>query len=92
MFLARALNALTHNCPAYAGRVNLHSSAELYGLNASIRAGRRDQFLYHLNRGDPHDAEDAPLWPRFACWSTDDRVCVHVPTLLLYLGTPTGGK
>jgi hypothetical protein len=99
MYLARALDALTHNCPCNAARIDLHNPEELYNLNLSIRNGRRDKFLYrdNPNRDNANRANsngsgaDYPLWPRFICWSKDGRLCVHVATLLMFLGTPVGG-
>jgi hypothetical protein len=41
--------------------------------------------------GDEQNGGDSP-WPRFVFWSTDRRLCVQVPMLQMFLGTPVGGN
>jgi hypothetical protein len=86
-YLSRALNALTARTPAYASRVDMGNSAQIYAANLQVRNGLRSVFLY------PDDPESGPKpWPRFALWGKGGRLYVHATMLLTFLGTPVGGN
>jgi hypothetical protein len=94
-YLTQALNALSRHEASYANRVEIQSSENIYSVNISIRNGQRENFIhpYSIEKGEGQGAVRQPVpWPRFAFWTTNGRLLVHLSWLRSFLGTPAGGN